>query len=203
MAYEISKCVICLHETTTSKTPLPSPTRTRESCSFFFFTRAASPVFRLSLAHTAKASNDTSILDEETANQIGREREKKKTSCVMIDIPASFYYSCDVCPDILVPETVASHFGWCSSLVICVSLPANHLAVRSIINLLVNHGMHSQWCGMSVGGSEADLRWLQCPTLTHPTLHSGHPDECPVLASPSGLQPHAWSFNILFYFFLA
>lgn len=86
--------------------------------------------------------------------------EKKKTFWVMIDIPASFYYSCDVRPDTLMPETVASHFGWCSNLVICVALPANHLAGRSIINLSVNHSSHSQWCRMSVRGSEADMRWL-------------------------------------------
>lgn len=92
--------------------PTPFLSQEPENPVVFFFTRAASPVFRLSLAHTAKASNDTRILDEETAaNQIGREREKKKTSCMMIDIPASFYYSCDVRPDTLVPETVASHFG--------------------------------------------------------------------------------------------
>lgn len=88
------------------------------------------------------------------------EKKKKKTFCVMIDIPGSFYYSCDVRPDTPMPETAASHFGWCSSLVICVSLPANHLAERSIINLSVNHSSHSQRCRMSVGGSEADMRWL-------------------------------------------
>lgn len=77
----------------------------------------------------------------------------------MIDIPESFYYSCDVRPDTLMPETVASHFGWCSSLVICVSLPANHLAERSIINLSVNHFSRNQRCRMSVGGSEADMCW--------------------------------------------
>lgn len=86
--------------------------------------------------------------------------KKKKTFWLMIDIPASFYYSCDVRPDTLMPETVASHFGWCSNLVICVSLPANHLAGRSIINLSVNHRSHSQWCRTSVRGSEADMRWL-------------------------------------------
>lgn len=78
----------------------------------------------------------------------------------MIDIPASFYYSCDVRPDTLMPETVASHFGWCSNLVICASLPANHLAGRRIINLWVNHSSHSQWCRMSVRGSVVDMRWL-------------------------------------------
>lgn len=93
----------------------------------------------------------------ECCQQNGR---KKKTFWVMIDIPASFYYSCDVRPDTLMPETVASHFGWCSNLVICVPLPANHLAGRSIINLSVNHFSHSQWCRMSVRGSEADMRWL-------------------------------------------
>lgn len=86
--------------------------------------------------------------------------EKKKTFWAMIDVPASFYYSCDVRPDTLMPETVASHFGWCSNLVICVSLPANHLAGRSIINLSVNHSSRNQWCRMSVRGSGADMRWL-------------------------------------------
>lgn len=88
--------------------------------------------------------------------------EEKKTKKHFVQWLTSldlFYYSCDVRPDTLMPETVASHFGWCSSLVICVSLPANHLAERSIINLSVNHSSHDQWCRMSVGGSEADMCW--------------------------------------------
>lgn len=41
-----------------------------------------------------------------------------------------------------------------------LSLPANHLAGGSIINLSVNHSSHSLWCRTSVRGSEADMHWL-------------------------------------------
>lgn len=63
MAYEISKCVICLHETPQHQRlspPLPQEPKNPQVFFFcFFFTRAALPVFHLSIAQKAKASNDT------------------------------------------------------------------------------------------------------------------------------------------------
>lgn len=78
----------------------------------------------------------------------------------------SFHFSCDVCSDTQMSETVASHFGWCSSQMMRVLLPANHLAEGSIISLSVNHSSRSRWCRMSVRGGEADTRWL-CVQIWH------------------------------------
>lgn len=74
----------------TSKTPQPSPTRFQESSSFFF------------LPLQPRLSSISAFAQKGKSLQNTRWREKKtekKTFCTMIDMPASFYYSCDVCPD--------------------------------------------------------------------------------------------------------
>lgn len=159
--WNIKVCYLPPWNSTTSKTFPHLPQEPKKPRFFFFFlTRSALPVFLVSVL--LKRQKPLMIRDTRWRDFLPTKwGEKKKTFWLVIDIPASFYYSCDVRPDTLVPETVASHFGWCSNLVICFSLPANHhLAGRNIINLSVNHSSHSQWCRMSVRGSEADMRWL-------------------------------------------
>lgn len=127
MTYEISKCGICLHETPQHQS-FPPPLSHKNPRILVFFFLPVQPCLS-SISALLKRQNNLMIQDSRWRDCCQQHGEKKKTFWVMIDIPASFYYSCDVCPDTLMPEIVASYFGWCSNLVICVSLPANHLAV--------------------------------------------------------------------------
>lgn len=105
-----------------------SPTRTKNPRVFFpFFFLFFLPVQPCLSSISALLKRQKPLMIQDTrwrgcCQQNVERKEKKETFWVMIDIPASFYYSCDVRPDAVMPETVASHFGWCSNLVICVSL---------------------------------------------------------------------------------
>lgn len=101
MVRKISKCVICLHENSpTSKTSSVSPKNPKNLQ--FFFTRAVSPVFHLSIAQKAKASNDTRRKMERLLPT--KQGEKKKDHQPNRHILADDWHPC-----------IFLLFLWCSS----------------------------------------------------------------------------------------
>lgn len=166
MAYEISKCVICLHETTTSKTPSPPPPphshKNPENPVVFF-----SPVQPCLSSISALLRRQKPLMIQDS-----RWRDKKLIFCAMIDISRFFLL-----------------FLW------CLSRQANARNSGLTLWLMQQSGgmclsacqppgwkKHNQPLSQSLLTQPMvwdECQWkrgrhalAECPTLTHPTLLS-------------------------------